>query len=202
MSMFTSPKVATRHYSILNLCVGGWRFPCEFAHFNSSAKRQTPTIALFVYDPFYDTFLKRNKSFFLPFLLVGPEIHNSTHSFLFYDILNFVNNIFFLNQCFQVTCSVRGTGFRGVINVILRKQIGMSWSLMFKRHLFFKFLFVLMTLIASIINFSVKKKNWKKNVTLDMVPSPSTQNPRPSTKRQTRYTVRPSLTESASMTTC
>ena len=34
--------------------------------------------------------LQRNKSFFLPFLLVGPEIHNSTHSFLFYDILNFV----------------------------------------------------------------------------------------------------------------
>ena len=33
--------------------------------------------------------LQRNKSFFLPFLLVGPEIHNSTHSFLFYDILNF-----------------------------------------------------------------------------------------------------------------
>ena len=56
MPMFTSPKVATRHYSILNLCVSGWRFPCEFAHFNSSAKRKTPTIALFVYDTFYDTF--------------------------------------------------------------------------------------------------------------------------------------------------
>ena len=39
MPMFTSPKVATRNYSILNLCVSGWRFPCEFAHFNSSAKR-------------------------------------------------------------------------------------------------------------------------------------------------------------------
>ena len=40
MPMFTSPKVATRHYSILNLCVSGWRFPCEFAHFlNSSTKR-------------------------------------------------------------------------------------------------------------------------------------------------------------------
>ena len=39
MPMFTSPKVATRHYSILNLCVSGWRFPCAFAHFNSSAKR-------------------------------------------------------------------------------------------------------------------------------------------------------------------
>ena len=38
MPMFTSPKVATRHYSILNLCVSGWRFPCEFAHFNISAK--------------------------------------------------------------------------------------------------------------------------------------------------------------------
>ena len=38
---------------------------------------------------------------------------------------------------------------------------------MFTRHLFFEFfLFVLMTLIASIITFS-KKKNWKKNVTLD-----------------------------------
>ena len=38
---------------------------------------------------------------------------------------------------------------------------------MFTRHLFFKFfLFVLMTLIASIITFS-KKKNGKKNVTLD-----------------------------------
>ena len=37
-----------------------------------------------------------------------------------------------------------------------------------------------MTLIASIITFS-KKENWKKNVTHDMVPSPSTQNPRPST---------------------
>ena len=34
----------------------------------------------------------------------------------------------FLNQCFQVTCSVRGVAFRGVINVILRKQIGMSRS--------------------------------------------------------------------------
>ena len=39
MPMFTSQKVATRHYSILNLYVSGWRFPCEFAHFNSSAKR-------------------------------------------------------------------------------------------------------------------------------------------------------------------
>ena len=42
MPMFNSPKVATRHYSILNLCFSGWRFPCEFAHsahFNSSAKR-------------------------------------------------------------------------------------------------------------------------------------------------------------------
>ena len=37
MPMFTSPKVATRHYSILNLCVSGWRFAREFAHFNSSA---------------------------------------------------------------------------------------------------------------------------------------------------------------------
>ena len=42
------------------------------------------------------------------------------------------------------------------------------------------FLFVLMTLIASIITFS-KKKIGKKNVTLDMVASPSTWNPRPST---------------------
>ena len=39
---------------------------------------------------------------------------------------------------------------------------------MFTRHLFFKFfLFVLMTLIASIITFSKKKKMEKKNVTLD-----------------------------------
>ena len=38
---------------------------------------------------------------------------------------------------------------------------------MFTRHLFFElFLFVLMTLIASIITFS-EKTNWKKNVTLD-----------------------------------
>ena len=60
--------------------------------------------------------LQHNKSFFLPFLLVGPEIHNSTHSFLFYG----------KNHCFQETCS--GMGFRGVINVILRKQIEMSRS--------------------------------------------------------------------------
>ena len=55
---------------------------------------------------------------------------------------------------------------------------------MFTRHLFFKFfLFVLMTLIASIITFSKKKKLEKKMLpsTLDMVPSPSTWNPRPST---------------------
>ena len=54
---------------------------------------------------------------------------------------------------------------------------------MFTRHLFFKFfLFVLMTLIASIITFS-KKKIGKKMLpsTLDMIPSPSTWNPRPST---------------------
>ena len=38
-----------------------------------------------------------------------------------------------------------------------------------------------MTLIASIITFSEKKELEKKNVTLDMVPSPSTWNPRPST---------------------
>ena len=39
---------------------------------------------------------------------------------------------------------------------------------MFTHHLFFKFLlFVLMTLIASIIIFSKKKKKWKKNVTLN-----------------------------------
>ena len=46
------------------------------------------------------------------------------------------------------------------------------------------FLFILMTLIASIITFS-KKKHWgKKNMlpsTLDMAPSPSKWNPRPST---------------------
>ena len=42
---------------------------------------------------------------------------------------------------------------------------------MFTRHLFFKFfLFVLMTLIASIITFS-KRKIGEKNVTLNMVPS-------------------------------
>ena len=56
---------------------------------------------------------------------------------------------------------------------------------MFTRHLLFKFfLFILMTLIASIITFS-KKKHWgKKNMlpsTLDMAPSPSKWNPRPST---------------------
>ena len=55
---------------------------------------------------------------------------------------------------------------------------------MFTRHLFLKFfLFVLMTLIASIITFSKTKKNGKKNVTLDprhrtlaldMEPRPST----------------------------
>ena len=40
-----------------------------------------------------------------------------------------------------------------------------------------------MTLIASIITFPPQKKIGKKNVTptLDMVPSPSTWNPRPST---------------------
>ena len=52
------------------------------------------------------------------------------------------------------------------------------------RHLLFKFfLFVLMTLIASIITFS-KKKNLEKKMlpsTLDMAPSPSTWHPRPST---------------------
>ena len=54
---------------------------------------------------------------------------------------------------------------------------------MFTRHLFFKFfLFVLMTLIASIITFSKKKKIRKKMLpsTLDMAPSPSTWNSRPS----------------------
>ena len=55
-------------------------------------------------------------------------MHNSTHSILFYDILNFVYNIFLKNQCFQVTGSVRGMGFRGVINVTPRKQIEMSRS--------------------------------------------------------------------------
>ena len=45
--------------------------------------------------------LQRNKSFFLPFLLVGPEIHNSTHSFLFYDILNFAYNIFLKISVFK-----------------------------------------------------------------------------------------------------
>ena len=170
MSMFTSPKVATRHYSILNLCVGGWRFPCEFAHFNSSAKRQTPTIAFFVYDTFY----------------------NAIRVFSFHSC--WLDQKFIIQRT-QVRCSVRGMGFRGVINVILRKQIGMSRSFslfqppqpnnqkMFTRHLFFKFfLFVLMTLIASIITFS-KKKIGKKMLpsTFDMVPSPSTWNPRPST---------------------
>ena len=39
---------------------------------------------------------------------------------------------------------------------------------MFTRHLFLKFfLFVLMTLIASIVTFAEKKKLEKKNVTLD-----------------------------------
>ena len=96
--------------------------------------------------------LQRNKSFFLPFLLVGPEIHNSTNSFLFYDILNFVYNIFFLISVFQVTCCVRGMGFRGVINVILRKQIGMSRSFSF-------FLFDLMTYTV-FTNGGHAGKNW------------------------------------------
>ena len=162
MPMFTPPKVATRHYSILNLCVSGWRFPCEFAHFNSSAKRQTPTIALFVYDTFYDTF------------------YNAIRVFSFHSC--WLDQKFIIQRT-QVMCSVRGMGFQGVINVILRKQIGMSRSFslfqppsppppnnqkMFTRHLFFKFfLFALMTLIASIITFSKKKKIGKKYVTLD-----------------------------------
>ena len=178
MPMFTSPKVATRHYSILNLCVSGWRFPCEFAHFNSSAKRQTPTIALFVYDTFYDTF------------------YNAIRVFSFHSC--WLDQKFIIQRT-HVTCSVRGMGFRGVINVILRKPIGMSRSFslfhplpapppnnqeMFTRHLLFKFfLFVLMTLIASIITFSKNNILEKKMLpsTLDLVPSPSTWNPRPST---------------------
>ena len=108
MPMFTSTKVATRHYSILNLCVSGWRFPCEFEHFNNSAKIQTPTMALFVYDTFYDT------------------IYNAIRVLRHFK---FCLHHFLKNQCFQVTCSVRGMGFRGVTkNVILRKQIGMSRS--------------------------------------------------------------------------
>ena len=50
---------------------------------------------------------------------------------------------------------------------IFKKNSAKDGLQMFMRHLFFKFfLFVLMTLIASIITFS-KKKNWKTNVTLD-----------------------------------
>ena len=89
MPMFTPPKVATRHYSILNLCVSGWRFPCEFEHFLDS----NDCIVRLWHILWH--ILQRNKSFFLAFLLVGPEIHNSTHSFLSYHILNFVYNIFF-----------------------------------------------------------------------------------------------------------
>ena len=83
-------------------------------------------------------------------------------------------------------------GFRGVINVILRKQIEMSRSFslfqpppnnykMFTRHLFFKFF--LFFLMHRLLPFP-KKKFWKKKrlpSTLDMEPSPSTWNPRPST---------------------
>ena len=109
---------------------------------------------------------------------------------------------FFLNQCFQVTCSVRGVGFRGVINVILRKQIGMSRSFSlfhpvppatqqledvhapFVFFFFFEFfLFVLMTLIASIITFSkkkkkIKKKGYPRHGTLALDMEPSTLDPR------------------------
>ena len=50
---------------------------------------------------------------------------------------------------------------------ILKKNSAKDRLQMFTRHLFFKFfLFVLMTLIASIITFS-KKKKLEKNVTLD-----------------------------------
>ena len=89
MPMFTSPKVATRHYSILNLCVSVWRFPCEFAHFNSSAKRQTPTIAWFVYDTFYNAI----RVFSFHSCWLDQKFIIQRHSFLFYDILNFVYNI-------------------------------------------------------------------------------------------------------------
>ena len=63
---------------------------------------------------------------------------------------------------------------------------GRGFHVEFTRHLFFTFLLFVfkMTLIASIITFSKKKKIGKKKMlpsTLDMVPSPSTWNPRPST---------------------
>ena len=92
-------------------------------------------------------------------------------------------------------------GFRGVINVILRKQIEMSRSFslvqpepppppppppnnykMFTRHFFFKFF--LFFLMHRLLPYPKKKNFWKKKrlpSTLDMEPSPSTWNPRPST---------------------
>ena len=89
-------------------------------------------------------------------------------------------------------------GFRGVINVILRKQIEMSRSFslfqpppppsppnnykMFTRHYFFKFF--LFFLMHRLLPYPKKKNFWKKKrlpSTLDMEPSPSTWNPRPST---------------------
>ena len=166
--MFTSPKVATSHYSILNLCVSAWRFPCEFAHFNSSAKRKTPTIALFVYDTFYDTF------------------YNAIRVFSFHSC--WLDQKFIIQRT-QVTCSVRGMGFPGVINVILRKQIEMSRSFSlfqpphptttrYSRAICFlnSSLFFLM---HRLLPFPKKKNFGKKKVTLDL--EPSTLDPRPST---------------------
>ena len=50
------------------------------------------------------------------------------------------------------------------------------------RHLFFKFfLFVLMTLIASIITFSKKKKNFGKKMLPSTLDKKIDSNPRPST---------------------
>ena len=65
---------------------------------------------------------------------------------------------------------------------------------MFTRHLFFKFfLFFLMTLIASIITFYKKKKNWEKKVNLDprhgtlaLDMEPSTLDPRQKDRLQGR----------------
>ena len=104
---------------------------------------------LFVYDTFYNVSIK---VFFFPSIRVGRARNSEFKALIlvlrhlllfFYEFFlksvrkyggssteqkTFLDSHPYLETCYQVTFSVRGMGFRDVINVILRKQIGISWS--------------------------------------------------------------------------
>ena len=116
--------------------------------------------------------LQRNKSFFLPFMLVGPEIHNSTY------LSNVLCSWYGFPGCYKCNSSKTNWDVSELFSIPTPHPTTTRCS---RAICFFKFF--LFFLMHRLLPFPKKKILEKKMLpsTLDMVPSPSTWSPRPST---------------------